>query len=94
MLGAVVAWMELGCTGQIYLPVIAATARHGKTADALGYLLVYNLAFILPLLIVLVLVVRGMGTLRLTSWFRKRMPLLKLVSSGLFAALAIGIGLG
>lgn len=52
----VVTLIEFGCTGQVYLPTITYVASlPGQQLRVLPILLVYNVAFILPLLAVLVL---------------------------------------
>ena len=44
---------ELVCTGQVYLPTITfVMGVEGMRANALSYLILYNLMFITPLLIV------------------------------------------
>lgn len=50
---ALVTLIEFGCTGQVYLPTITYVAGlPGQQMKVLPVLLVYNLAFILPLLVV------------------------------------------
>jgi cytochrome c biogenesis protein CcdA len=49
LLGAAFAFVELACTGQVYLPVVATLAAGGEWGPALTGLLAYNAAFIAPL---------------------------------------------
>ena len=44
----IVSSLELACTGQVYLPTLAAINAHGLNTRALLLLLLYNLFFILP----------------------------------------------
>ncbi len=46
--GAVISVLELACTGQVYLPTIVYAMKSGAS-NATGFLLLYNLAFIVPL---------------------------------------------
>lgn len=88
-LGAIIAVMELGCTGQVYLPTIAFIARSGGDKfKAWIYLLIYNLMFIIPLLVVFGLFYAGTSSEKLVEWARKHTQTLKLLSAILFFALA------
>jgi hypothetical protein len=62
-LGVTVSLLESLCTGQMYLPTIMVMTRDPILAPrAVLWLLLYNLAFILPLLGVFALAVAGAGT--------------------------------
>ncbi len=55
-LAVVVTLIEFGCTGQVYLPIITYVASlPGHMTQALPMLLLYNLAFVAPLLAVVVI---------------------------------------
>jgi cytochrome c biogenesis protein CcdA len=58
-LGMVISGMELTCTGQVYVPIVTMLADPQHRFRALYYLLVYNTAFILPLVCVFALAVLG-----------------------------------
>ena len=52
-LGATVSLVELVCTGQVYVPLIRyMTSVSADRLRALGLLLVYNTAFVVPLIVV------------------------------------------
>ncbi|MBC7081778.1 MAG: hypothetical protein H5T44_06030 [Thermoplasmatales archaeon] len=52
--GFVISALELACTGQIYLPIAKVIQSSSSLKSiALTYLLIYNLMFVLPLLIIL-----------------------------------------
>jgi hypothetical protein len=54
--GLLVSLLELACTGQLYLPTIVfVVSVPALRARAMAYLLLYNLAFILPLGVVFAL---------------------------------------
>ena len=90
ILGIVVAILESACTGQIYLPVIASLI-YFKVRRAYLYLLVYNLMFILPIVLVFILAWKGTSNKRLANWSRKHLPLAKLLMAGFFILLGIFI---
>ena len=59
-IGFLVALLESVCTGQVYLPTIIFVARSpGLRTGAIGYLLFYNLMFIIPLVVILVIAYFG-----------------------------------
>ena len=60
----------------------------GGTA-ALGLLLLYNLCFIVPLLIVFGASYLGVGSARITTVFQSHMGKVKLSLAAIFAALAV-----
>ncbi len=65
-LGVVVALFELPCTGGIYLGIISLLTNGSITAYI--YLLIYNLIFVLPLIILTFLVYWGISPKRLEAW--------------------------
>ncbi len=87
--GVAISFLELACTGQVYLPtIIFAMSHEGLRARAFAYLLIYNLLFILPLVVVFVLVYRGTGSKQLTAFLQRNAAWVKLGLAALFAALA------
>ena len=91
VIGAAVTGLESVCTGQVYLPTLAAVARTGSAvgARALVYLLLYNLMFILPLVVVLILTHRGLQVMRLIEWSRRHVLPAKVLLGAFFLALAV-----
>jgi cytochrome c biogenesis protein CcdA len=88
-LGGVVAAMELACTGQVYVPIVTMIAEPKHRPLASLYLFAYNLAFILPLVLVFALVVFGLTSQRLARVARRHVATAKLA----LAALFVGLGL-
>ena len=87
--GFLVSLLELGCTGQVYLPTILFVSRFEELRlGAMGYLALYNTMFIVPLLAVFGLVYFGTGSERLSFWFQNHVATVKLATSLLFFALA------
>ena len=87
-LGAIVAALELGCTGQVYLPIVRMIAEPAYRTSAMAYLLMYNLAFIAPLIVVFLLATFGVTSQRLAAAFGRRIAWVKLALAVLFSALA------
>lgn len=87
--GAVVSLIELACTGQVYLPtIIFVLSVPELRLRAFAYLVLYNLFFILPLIIVFVIAYYGTSTARLMQFLRTRTAPIKLATSVLFLVLA------
>ena len=87
MVGVTISLLELACTGQVYLPTILYMLKSGSSG-ALTHLVVYNLAFILPLVIVFGLAWTGMRSDALIQFQRRNTALVKILTGILFLALA------
>jgi cytochrome c biogenesis protein CcdA/thiol-disulfide isomerase/thioredoxin len=88
--GVVVSFLELACTGQVYLPtIIFVMSQPEMRVRALLFLVLYNLLFILPLVVVFILVYYGTGSKQLTRFLQQRAAMVKLGMALLFAALAV-----
>jgi len=87
--GVVVSFLELACTGQVYLPtIIFVMSRPELRVRALLFLVLYNLLFILPLVVVFILVYYGTGSKQLTRFLEGHAAAVKLGMTLLFAGLA------
>ena len=87
--GIAVSFLELACTGQVYLPTIVfVMSQPEMRVRALMFLLLYNLLFIVPLVVVFILAYYGTGSKQLTRFLQQRAATLKLGMALLFAALA------
>jgi cytochrome c biogenesis protein CcdA len=90
ILGFLVSIFELGCTGQVYFPFITVNVLKIEK-EAFGYvlLLIYNLCFILPLVLVFSFTYLGISSKKVTNVFQKNMGTVKLLLAGLFLGLAV-----
>jgi cytochrome c biogenesis protein CcdA len=92
--GFLVALIEFACTGQVYLPtIIFVTGVSNLRAHAVAYLVIYNLAFITPLMVIFLLTFFGTTWRALNRFLESNMASLKLVTAILFAVLAIWLGI-
>jgi cytochrome c biogenesis protein CcdA len=89
ILGVLVSLFELACTGQIYFPTIAYVVKVEQSVRSFLYLALYNIGFIVPLVAVFSLTYAGVGSQRLVRFFNDNMGRVKLVTAGLFVALAL-----
>ena len=88
VLGIVVSSMELACTGQIYLSVLAAISGQGLTPRFLLLLSVYNLCFIIPLVVITCLAAYGVDAKPLEAWAKRNVFTTKLLMAAMFALLS------
>lgn len=89
VLGFLVSIFEFACTGQVYLPTLAYLARVHRQLDAVGLLVLYNLCFIAPLLLVFGVSYYGVSSARVTTFFQAHMGKVKLGLAVVFAGLAV-----
>ena len=88
--GILISFLELACTGQVYLPtIIFVMSVPAMRANAVPFLVLYCLLFVAPLAVVFALVWYGMaGTKELTSFLQRNAATVKLGMALLFAGLA------
>jgi len=87
--GFAVSILELACTGQVYLPTILFVSRAEEfRVSAVGYLILYNIMFVIPLLAVFSVVYFGIGSERLSALFQRHVSWVKLATSLVFFVLA------
>jgi cytochrome c biogenesis protein CcdA len=87
-LGVFVALVELPCTGAVYLGVLSLVALTGLGINNFFLLVLYNLLFVLPLVIILLLVHRGGEAGQLERWREKYRGYMRLT----IGLLLIGLG--
>jgi len=89
-LGCAVTAIESVCTGQVYVPTLALVVKRGTNVSlGLFYLGLYNLMFIVPLVVVLLLTYRGLELFRLIEWSRQNVVTSKILMSLFFVGLAV-----
>lgn len=90
--GFTVSLLESICTGQIYVPTLVYILRISPhKLKAFGYLLLYNLMFIFPLIFIFYLGLRGLTSEGFANFARKNLGKIKLITAFLFFVLGIGI---
>ena len=87
-LGVFVALVELPCTGAVYLAVLALMSLAGVTTHNIILLIIYNLIFVLPLVVILFFVTKGVHWSKLERWRNKHKGLMRLAIGLLLLALA------
>ncbi len=93
--GFLVSLLEAVCTGQLYLPTITFMLKEASLRiRALGYLLLYNLMFIIPLLVILLFALFGVTSEGFSKFIKQNMIAVKLLMALLFFGLGILILIG
>ena len=87
-LGMFVALVELPCTGFAYLAVLGLISLSGITINSVVLLVMYNLIFVLPLIIILWLVYKGMSTKKFEKWRQKHKKWMRLAIGTMLLGLA------
>ena len=77
-LGALVTFFELPCSLPLYIGSINLLYLNLNTLRALGYLVIYNLMFVLPLIFILILILSGKRIVELKEWQESGQRLMKL----------------
>jgi cytochrome c biogenesis protein CcdA/glutaredoxin len=87
--GFIISLLELACTGQVYLPTIIFVSRISHLRlRSMVYLLIYNIMFIFPLMVIFVTVYKGTSSQQLTALFQRSSAPIKLGMAVLFFTLA------
>jgi hypothetical protein len=88
--GFLVSLLEAVCTGQTYLPTISFILKTAPLKmQALGYLLLYNLMFILPLVAIFVFALWGATSGQFAKVLKKNLLVIKILMALLFFGLGI-----
>ena len=90
--GIIISFLELACTGQVYAPIVYQI-QQGK-ADAVAMLVLYNLAFILPLIVIFLLAYGGLRSETLLAFQERHAFVVKIALGVLFLVLAAFILFG
>ncbi|MFP4418430.1 MAG: cytochrome c biogenesis CcdA family protein [Chitinispirillaceae bacterium] len=88
--GFLVTLLEAVCTGQVYLPTIVLMTRQEGALKLTGwlYLIFYNILFVLPLLVVMIMAYYGMTWDMLSKKMQNHLVLLKVLLGSVLVFLA------
>lgn len=88
--GLVVSLLELACTGQVYLPTILFVVGVPQLRlHAAAYLVLYNIFFVAPLIVIFVVAAFGTSSARLAGVVQKHTSTVKLLTAAVFALLGL-----
>ncbi len=78
ILGVFVSLVELPCTGAVYLAALTMMSQQGMSPVNILYLVIYNIIFVLPLFVILILVFKGVTSSAAEMWREKHKELMRL----------------
>jgi cytochrome c biogenesis protein CcdA/thiol-disulfide isomerase/thioredoxin len=87
--GVVVSFIELACTGQVYVPIIQGLSNPVYRAQSTLDLVVYCIAFVIPLVVVFTLSFLGTTSQQLGLVLRRFTPVVKLLTAMLFLGISV-----
>jgi len=88
--GFLVSLLEAVCTGQVYLPTITFVLKASSfKLQALGYLLLYNIMFIIPLIVIFIFALMGTTSAQFSGFLKKHLGIIKICMAILFFGLGI-----
>ena len=88
IVGILISFLELACTGQVYLPtIIFVSSIPELRLQAILFLILYNLLFILPLVVIFVLVYFGTTSKDLTQFLKEKAATVKFAMGIVFVLL-------
>ncbi|MDP6439473.1 MAG: hypothetical protein QGH74_07560, partial [Candidatus Brocadiia bacterium] len=89
-LGFLVALFEFPCTGQLYLPIVIILREWtGASLFAFAWLMLYNVCFILPLVVVFIALLAGLTSERLIAVYQRHLATVKFAMAAVFAGLFV-----
>ncbi len=90
--GVLVSFVEFMCTGQVYLPTIVYVINSaGVSADALGFLVIYNLGFTVPIIAITLIAYFSSSTKKIQEYMTSTNAAakIKLIMGALFTVFFI-----
>jgi len=90
-LGFIISLTEFLCTGQIYLPIIISLVQFSDSLNlsAILYLIIYNLAFVTPLIVIAVIAIKTQSVFSTSDFIRRKLHLIKLFNGLFFLVIAL-----
>ena len=85
--GFLVTLLDSLCTGQVYVPVLTLLSRDPHAWHAFVLLVIYNLAFIAPLITIFILAAKGADAARMSVWSKRNVFPSKIGLGVIFALL-------
>jgi cytochrome c biogenesis protein CcdA/thiol-disulfide isomerase/thioredoxin len=94
VLGVLAGLLGFSCTGGIYISILGLMGRSLTLMDGLPWLVLYNIVFVLPLVLVTLLVAYGVSAERADAWRTEHKRALRLVIGLIMCALGLAIFAG
>ena len=92
VLGFFATLVELPCTGGIYLPILTLLSK--TPSKAIFYLLIYNLFYVLPLIVIIAITYKGISTEEIEGWRKEKKRYMRLIGGLVMVFIGIGMLIG
>ena len=89
VLGFLVALFELPCTGAWYLSILGLLANSMTRTQAIPLLLLYNLIFVLPLIVISFIVIQGFPPEKIQGWSEKNKKIFRFIMGLIMLVLGV-----
>ncbi|MGB0757340.1 MAG: cytochrome c biogenesis CcdA family protein [Patescibacteria group bacterium] len=89
--GVIVGLCTFPCSGGIYVAVVSMLTTQSTFAKGLGYLAVYNVMFVVPLIAILLAVGNKKSVEKVETWEKKKAGMFKLISGVVMVLLGLSI---
>lgn len=86
-IGLVIAITEAACTGQVY-GLILISIRSSEPTTGILYLLLFNILFVSPLIVISLMAVRARTTAGIALFVNEHLATIKILTAGFFLAMA------
>ena len=92
VIGVLVSLLEAVCTGQVYVPTLVFILKSAQLRlKALFYLIIYNVMFVMPLVVIFLFAFFGISSQKLNEFLRKNVGILKIFLGFVFLFLGLFI---
>jgi len=91
VMGFLVGLCTFPCSGGMYVAIVGLLAANTTYLQGMFYLIVYNIMFVMPLVIILVATSSKRATNRISKWEQSQSKVLKLVLGVIMIALGLAI---
>jgi cytochrome c biogenesis protein CcdA len=89
VLGGFVSMLEFACSGGVYVGILVLLSSSARFWEGVGYLLLYNLAFVAPLVVILLLGTQAETLARIDEWRVIRRRQMKAIGGAFMIILGI-----
>jgi len=89
ILGLMVSMFELPCTGAVYFAILSMLGQSSTFTAAINYLLLYNLMFVLPLIIMFGAILGGYSITKAKTFKEDHKDVMRLLSGLLLVGLGV-----
>lgn len=89
VLGVLVSFFELPCTGGVYIAILSMISKGGFTGGGIQLLAIYNFIFVLPLIAILILVTAGLSHTKVDAWRKENKQGMRIILGVAMILLAV-----